>query len=153
MFGRSGEPSRTGSAARLAAPTVVRASRRNRPREGSIMSNPRASLILHHFRRAVSPAGAEASDRELLRRFAAGRDEEAFARLLRRHRPLVQGVSLRVLGNWHDSEDVVQATFLVLARKAGTLRWQESAASWLYRVAYHLSLKVRAAAGRRQRRE
>ncbi len=115
------------------------------------MSQPTTNLILSHLHRLSERAGTEASDRELLRRFVTYRDEEAFARLLRRHRPMVQGVSLRVLGNWHDSEDVVQATFLVLARKAGTLRWQESAASWLYRGAYHLSLKVRSAAGRRQR--
>jgi RNA polymerase sigma factor (sigma-70 family) len=117
------------------------------------MTRKQVNVILHHLRRMASPSGENISDRELLDRFVNRRDEEAFARLVRRHRPMVQGVCLRVLRHWQDSEDAVQATFLVLARKAGSLRERESAAGWLYRVAYHLALKVRAAGWRRQRRE
>lgn len=116
------------------------------------MTTPRANLILQHLRRLAAHL-EELSDRELLHRFARQHDEEAFARLMRRHRPLVQGVGLRVLGNWHDSEDVTQAVFLVLARKAASLRWHDSVACWLYRVAYHLALKAKAASERRQSKE
>jgi RNA polymerase sigma-70 factor (ECF subfamily) len=93
------------------------------------------------------------SDRELLHHFVRQHDDEAFARLMRRHHPLVQGVALRVLGNWHDSEDVTQAVFLVLARKAASLGWHDSVACWLYGVAYHLALKAKAASDRRQSKE
>jgi DNA-directed RNA polymerase specialized sigma24 family protein len=50
----------------------------------------------------------------------------------------MHGVGLRVLGHHQDAEDVCQATFLLLARKAKTEAWRESAAGWLYEVAYHL---------------
>ncbi len=116
------------------------------------MTTPQANLILHHLRRVVARL-EELPDRELLQRFVRQHDEEAFARLMRRHRSLVQGVALRVLGNWHDSEDVAQAVFLVLARKAGSLGWRDSVACWLYRVAYHLALKAKATSARRQAKE
>ena len=117
------------------------------------MSESRAKLILRHIRRLAAPAGEDCSDRELLQRFTTRRDEDAFLCLMRRHQAMVQGVALRLLGDWQDAEDVVQATFLVLTRRAKSLRWQESAASWLYRVGYHLALKVRAANQRRRTRE
>jgi RNA polymerase sigma factor (sigma-70 family) len=116
------------------------------------MTAPQANLILHHLRRMAAHL-EDLPDRELLDRFAKQHDEEAFARLMRRHRPLVQGVALRVLGNWHDSEDVAQAAFLVLARKANSLRWHDSVACWLHRVASHLALKTKAASDRRQVKE
>jgi RNA polymerase sigma factor (sigma-70 family) len=88
------------------------------------------------------------TDRQLLDRFAAHRDEAAFAELVRRHAPMVLGVARRVLQNTHDAEDVSQAAFLVLARKAGSAGWQDSIAGWLFPVVYHLALKVR---GKRER--
>jgi RNA polymerase sigma factor (sigma-70 family) len=66
---------------------------------------------------------------------------------------MVLGVARRVLGDVHDAEDVFQAAFLVLARKAGSVRWRESVGAWLFPVAYHLALKVRAARERRRARE
>jgi len=84
-----------------------------------------------------------------LRRFAALRDEQAFAALVRRHGPMVLNVGQRVLHNGHDAEDVFQATFLVFTRKAGSLRWHESVGNWLYQVAYRIARKARAAAARR----
>src|SRR5579871_1106294 len=116
------------------------------------MTRSRASLILRQLHRLTSRP-EDVSDHELLRRFLGRQDEEAFAQLMGRHRPMVQSAALRVLGNWHDSEDVAQATFLVLARKAGSLRGKDSVACWLYRVAYYLALKVRAASARRQTQE
>src|SRR4051794_12402313 len=95
----------------------------------------------------------EVTDRQLLARFADGRDEAAFALLVRRHGPMVLGVARRVLGHQHDAEDIFQAAFLVLARKAGSISWQESVAGWLFPVAYRLALKSRADRERRRRRE
>jgi RNA polymerase sigma factor (sigma-70 family) len=95
----------------------------------------------------------ELPDDELLRRFVASRDEAAFATLVRRHGRMILGISRRILGSLHDSEDVFQATFLVLAQKARTVGNGEALASWLYKVAYRISLKARADKDRRRRKE
>jgi RNA polymerase sigma factor (sigma-70 family) len=89
------------------------------------------------------------SDRALLRRFADRRDEAAFAALVERHGPMVLGVCRRLLHQEQDAEDVFQAVFLVLARKAAGMRWHESISNWLHGVARRLSLKVRGRAARR----
>jgi RNA polymerase sigma factor (sigma-70 family) len=88
-----------------------------------------------------------------LLRFAERQDQAAFEALLERHGNMVLRVCQRVLHNSHDAEDVFQATFLVLARKAAALRWHESVGGWLYEVAYRLSLEARAARGRLSRCE
>jgi RNA polymerase sigma factor (sigma-70 family) len=95
----------------------------------------------------------EVSDEQLLQQFIAGRDESAFAGIVRRHGAMVLGVGRRVLGNLHDSEDVFQATFLVLAQKARSVVHRDALASWLYRVAYRIALKARAGNDRRRRQE
>ncbi len=95
----------------------------------------------------------EASDRQLLERFARQHDEDAFRTLVRRHGPLGLGVCRRALRHRQDAEDCFQATFLVLARKAGRVRWHESAAGWLYQVATRLAAELRVREARRQRRE
>jgi RNA polymerase sigma factor (sigma-70 family) len=97
---------------------------------------------LHQLHRlmAHSEAGADA---QLLERFRARRDESAFELLVWRHGPMVLGVCRRLLGDRHDAEDAFQATFLVLARKAGSIGRGGSVASWLYKVAYRVALRSR----------
>jgi RNA polymerase sigma factor (sigma-70 family) len=97
-------------------------------------------------------AGAE-GDTELLRRFAASHDEDAFAELVRRHGSLVLGVCRRVLRDTHAAEDAFQATFLLLARRAGRLGREGSLAGYLYGVAWRTARQLRRADERRQRRE
>jgi RNA polymerase sigma factor (sigma-70 family) len=95
----------------------------------------------------------QTSDRDLLIRFVEKSDEDAFTALVRRHGSMVMGVGLRVLRHYEDAEDVCQATFLLLAKKAKTTAWRDSVAHWLYEIAYHLSLNARKAADRRNARE
>ena len=89
----------------------------------------------------------------LLRRFANHQDQAAFESLFTRHGNMVLAAARRILGNTHDAEDVCQATFILLAKKAATHRWQPSVAAWLHRTAHLLALKARTAAARRARRE
>jgi RNA polymerase sigma factor (sigma-70 family) len=95
--------------------------------------------VLHHLHALTVNGQAQLSDGQLLERFAADRDAAAFEALLRRHGPLVLSVGRRVLGAGPDLEDVFQATFLVLARKAGSIRKHGAVASWLYGVAWRLA--------------
>jgi HlyD family secretion protein len=103
-----------------------------------------------------SPGAGSASlltDAELLRRFAADRAEEAFAALVKRHGPLVLSVCRRGLGAEQDAEDAFQATFLVLARKAGSIADPGLLGNWLYGVATRIARKARVAQRKRQQRE
>jgi RNA polymerase sigma factor (sigma-70 family) len=93
------------------------------------------------------------SDAQLLGRFAdaRGRDamaEAAFRELVNRHGPMVLGVCRQILGNRHDVEDTFQSTFLVLVRKARSIRVGESLAPWLCGVAYRTAQRARAATAR-----
>jgi RNA polymerase sigma-70 factor (ECF subfamily) len=90
------------------------------------------------------------TDSKLLRRFTAAGEEDAFAALVVRHGPLVLSVCRRLLGDVHDAEDAFQATFLLLARQAGSIRKPDSLASWLYGVAYRLAGKMRSETARRR---
>lgn len=82
------------------------------------------------------------ADSQLLALFINHRDEAAFTELVKRYRRLVWSVCRRVLSETHDIEDAFQATFLVLVRDAVRIRRQKSLASWLYGVAYRLSLEL-----------
>jgi RNA polymerase sigma factor (sigma-70 family) len=93
------------------------------------------------------------SDRELLERFTVGRDEAAFAALLDRHGPTVWRVCRGLLADPHDAQDAFQATFLVLVRRAGSIRDRESLGNWLFGVARRVSLRAIRESSRRRRRE
>jgi RNA polymerase sigma factor (sigma-70 family) len=95
----------------------------------------------------------DASDRDLLDRFVAGRDEAAFAELVSRHGPLVMGVCRRVLGNAQDAEDAFQAAFIVLSKKAPSIRTLDSVSSWLHRVAFRIAIRAKSLAAERRTRE
>jgi RNA polymerase sigma factor (sigma-70 family) len=109
---------------------------------------------LHAIRRLThTHADDHTPDRELLQRFIEKRDEDAFGLLMRRYGSMVTGVGLRVLHNRQDAEDVCQATFLLLAKKANTTPWRNSAANWLYEVAYRVAQDALKAARRRKLHE
>jgi RNA polymerase sigma factor (sigma-70 family) len=93
------------------------------------------------------------ADEVLLNRFAHDRDEDAFAALVARHGPMVLGVCRRLLADPRDVEDAFQATFLVLARRAGSLRRPTQLAAWLYGVARRNALNRRRTRVRRQERQ
>jgi RNA polymerase sigma factor (sigma-70 family) len=101
----------------------------------------------------IQQGGGGLSDGQLLARFVAARDEASFAALVRRHGPMVLGVCSRLLRDFHDAEDAFQATFFVLARKAGSVVKQESVGCWLYGVAYRTAQEARSANARRRQRE
>lgn len=93
------------------------------------------------------------TDGQLLTRFARRGDQGAFATLVQRHGPMVLGVCRRVLHHDQDTEDAFQATFVVLARKASSISNHDSVASWLYKVAFRVALRSRAATAKRLSRE
>jgi RNA polymerase sigma factor (sigma-70 family) len=108
--------------------------------------------VLHHIRRLAGAEGADGlGDRELLERFVTEKDESAFAALVQRHGAMVLSVSHRVLSRRHDAEDAFQATFLVLARRAASVRG--SVGGWLHAVAYRVARRLRANLVRRPAQE
>jgi len=100
--------------------------------------------------RRLSPVDGGLSDSHLLARFIEGRDESAFAALVVRHGPMVLGVCRRLLGNNADAEDAFQATFLILARRAGSVVRREAVGAFLYGVAYRTAVRAREKACRRR---
>jgi RNA polymerase sigma factor (sigma-70 family) len=118
------------------------------------MLSSQANLVLRLIRKVVATETTQKlPDWELVQRFAARADETAFAVLVRRHGPMVLHLCRRILGNEEDAEDAFQATFLVLCRKAASLRPQESLGGWLHSVAYRMAQKARVAAARRRKHE
>jgi len=110
--------------------------------------------VINRFRQTLQPrAAAEPADGQLLDRFIEAQDENAFEAIVRRHGPMVLGVCRRILHNYHNAEDAFQATFLVLARKARSIRGRGVVAGWLYGVAVKTALRARTSVGRRYARE
>jgi RNA polymerase sigma factor (sigma-70 family) len=113
------------------------------------MSDEIRDSILTTIRKLLGTnTAAAASDAELLRRFVGGRDETAFELLVWRHAALVLGVCRQVLHEAEAIEDAFQATFVVLARKAGSISRGESLPAWLHRVAFRAALRARRQADR-----
>jgi RNA polymerase sigma factor (sigma-70 family) len=118
------------------------------------MANGQADIVLQHIRKLIGvPAVEEMTDGQLLEQFTAQHEEAAFAELVRRHGSLVLSVCRGVLNHPHDAEDAFQATFLVLARKAGSIRKHESLGSWLYGVAYRVARKAKVQTAQRRAHE
>src|SRR5215469_9730587 len=107
--------------------------------------------VLRHLRQVVlrhQPDGL--TDAQLLEAFLIQHEEAAFAALVRRHGPMVFGVCRRILGNRHDAEDAFQATFLVLLRKASSIRPGQAVGPWLHGVAQRTARRAREALARRR---
>jgi RNA polymerase sigma factor (sigma-70 family) len=96
------------------------------------------------------------SDAELLERYVNGSGgiaEVAFAALVERHGPTVLCVCNNVLNDPHDAQDAAQVTFLVLARRAGSIRRRPALASWLFGVARRVAARAKVEAARRRAHE
>jgi RNA polymerase sigma factor (sigma-70 family) len=117
------------------------------------MPTPMNQIVRHLSAALLRQDGAALTDGQLLGRFIEHHDESAVEALVRRHGPMVWGVCRRVLGSHHDAEDAFQATFLVLVRKAASVRRREQVGNWLYGVAHQTALKARTMQARRRTRE
>jgi len=110
--------------------------------------------VVRRLRELVGGAeGDVCSDGQLLQRFLRERDEAAFAVLLKRHGGLVRGVCRYLLADPADQDDAFQATFLLLVRKAASVRRVEALGPWLHRVACRVALTARRTAARRRTHE
>ena len=118
------------------------------------MSSVHLRAVLQQIQRLFADGAVTGlSDAALLRRFSAGRDESAFGVLVGRHGPMVLSVCRGVLRDESDAEDAFQAVFLVLVRRAGSIRVEESLGGWLHGVAYRVALQANAESARRRSRE
>lgn len=139
----------------------LKSARRNRPNahysvdtteatEGHVEKQPFADALDRARHLAGAGRFANLSDGALIERCA---DEAAFTALVERRGAMVHGVCARILCDQHDAEDACQATFLVLARKASSVRKHASVASWLHGVARRVSLTLLRQRAERRRRE
>jgi RNA polymerase sigma factor (sigma-70 family) len=100
-----------------------------------------------------SPSAVDTGDEELLREYAATGAEEVFARLVERHVDLVYSAAFRQTSNHAMAQDVAQAVFTILARKAASLRRETVLSGWLFRAVRYAALDARKIDARRQTRE
>jgi RNA polymerase sigma factor (sigma-70 family) len=117
------------------------------------MPNQLTAVLCYLRHTAGTKMCDQQGDAQLIQKFVAQRNEDAFAVLLQRHGPMVFAVCRQVLGNAHDAEDAFQATFLVLARQARSIRKPEALAAWLHRVAVNLARTAKANTAQRQTHE
>jgi RNA polymerase sigma factor (sigma-70 family) len=118
------------------------------------VSNPTVLRQIHTVFNIGTIGGL--TDGELLERFRSSdleAAELAFAVLIERHGPMVLRICQSVLHEPHDAEDAFQATFLILVRRASSIRRQNSVVSWLHGVAYRVASCQKAATARRRRHE
>jgi RNA polymerase sigma factor (sigma-70 family) len=121
------------------------------------MARNSSETVLRTIRALFSEGTVGAlTDIQLLERFTS-RDAEsadlAFASLVERHGPMVLHVCQAVLRDFHEAEDAFQATFVILALKAGSIRGRQSLTAWLYSVAYNVAATARSSAVRRRAHE
>lgn len=164
MAGDSNGPVRTGvsclipkvsskNGVRGALPVVIR-EMTHTTNGAELMPRGNDRAVTHHLHRLFTHGSvAGLSSEQLLERFLSRRDESAFAALVARHGPMVLGVCRRHLSDSHDVEDAFQATFLVLVRKAASLRERQLLDHWLYAVAYRIAVRARARGNRIRSRE
>jgi RNA polymerase sigma factor (sigma-70 family) len=128
---------------------------RNPPRRTGVtaMVATQTSKVFHCIRTVALRQQDGLTDGNLLDLYVQQKDEAAFEALVRRHGPMVLGVCRRILGNGHDAEDAFQATFLVLVRKAASIRPSGMVGNWLYGVAQRTALEARRSAARRRAKE
>ncbi len=113
----------------------------------------RADRLIHYVRRIASPPADPSADVVLLNRFVNDRDGVAFEALVTRHGPMVFRVCHRLLADAQDAEDAFQATFLVLAKKAASVRPAGALPAWLHGVARRIALGASTARAHRRLRE
>jgi RNA polymerase sigma factor (sigma-70 family) len=115
------------------------------------MASDHLDGVMHNLRAMVAGQGTrDVPDDELLGRYVASRDEAAFAALVQRHGGMVLSVCRHRLRRLQDAEDACQAVFLILARKAASIRQRESLAGWLHGVAYRVARDHAARLARRE---
>lgn len=117
------------------------------------MADSTLTGFLHHLRWSLRRGGeGGTTDADLLQRFLDKREEAAFAALVERHGPMVLGVCRQLVANPADADDAFQATFLVLVRRAASIRQPQLLGNWLYGVAHRVAARARVQAVRRQAR-
>jgi RNA polymerase sigma factor (sigma-70 family) len=115
-----------------------------------------SAMVQRHALRDLGERSDDLSDENLLELFISGEDyesQEAFRAVIVRHGPMVLGICRHVLTDQHDADDAFQATFLVLAQKASSIRNRRVLAGWLHEVAHRIAIKARASAVRRRNLE
>jgi RNA polymerase sigma-70 factor (ECF subfamily) len=119
----------------------------------SVPSPPLVVSIGHHSPDSRHVRDHAMTERQVLECFVTANDPDAFRVWIERHGPMVLAVCRRVLRDQHDVEDAFQETFLVLARRAGTIKHHESIGPWLHRVALRRARRARSADSKRRLRE
>lgn len=114
------------------------------------MASGQVGAVVRQIERLFAAGSVTAmNEGQLLERFVTHRDEAAFAALVARYGPMVLGVCRQMLHDPNDVDDAFQATFLVLVKKAATLRNRDLLGNWLYGVAYKVAHRARTVKARR----
>ena len=107
------------------------------------MSSMRRGAVIDSIQRLFDHGTVVAlGERQLLERFITRGDESAFEAIIGRHGPMVLSVCRHVLDDHHDVEDAFQATFLILVKKAGSIRERDVLGTWLYGVARRVAVRA-----------